>query len=120
MAFQRETALELQEALNDTLRLVSRAFLEDAASSRAGTPWSKAMLGEELSESIRLSFRRVSILVERVENDTMRMRVKNLMTMAQLPMNARSENDAELHLMRCRDEADIVFVNLGHYLRATY
>jgi hypothetical protein len=31
-AFQRETLLELQEALHDTLRLVSRAYIQDCES----------------------------------------------------------------------------------------
>jgi hypothetical protein len=72
-AFQRETLLELQEAIHDALRLAHRAYIEDCDSFRKGTPWSKAMLGEELNESIRLAFRKVSILVERVADDSVRL-----------------------------------------------
>lgn len=120
MEFQRVTVLELQEALHDALRLLTRAYLEDVASSRAGKPWSEAMLGEQLNEDLRLSFRRVSILVERVSNDSLRQEVKTLMTIAQLALHARSEKDAEFELTRCQNEALRVLELLGYALRATY
>lgn len=120
MEFQRVTALELQEALHDALRLVHRAYLEDAASLRNGTSWSKAMLGEELSESIRLAFRRVSILVERVADNSVRHEVKTLMTIADLSMRADSEVEAGVRLARCQEEAQRVLESIGFVLRATY
>lgn len=119
-AFQRETLLELQEAIHDALRLAHRAYIEDCDSLRKGSPWSKAMLGEELSESIRLAFRKAALLIERVADDAVRLQIKTLMTTANQAMLATSEAEARAHLERCQEQAERGFELLGNVLRSHY
>lgn len=78
-SFQRQTLLELQEAIHDALRLVSQAHIEDREAHRATKEWGKNMLSDEVNEGIRLAQRRVAILVERVSDDDLRAKVKALM-----------------------------------------
>jgi predicted RNA polymerase sigma factor len=119
-AFQRETLLELQEAIHDALRLVHRAYIEDCESQRKGTPWSKAMLGEELSEGIRLASRKVLILVERAADDSVRLQVKTLMRVAHQAMLETNEADARRQLERCDEHGERCLEVLGNVLRSHY
>lgn len=119
-AFQRETLLELQEAIHDVMRLVNRAYIEDCESFRAGTVWHRAMLSNELDESIRLTMRKVSILRERVVDDSNRRMIKALMTIASQAILAKNEQEARFHLEHLSTEADQVFEVLGSALRACY
>lgn len=119
-AFQRETLLELQEAVHDALRLAHRAYIEDCESLRNGVAWSKAMLSDELNENIRLASRKVSILVERIADDGVRLQVKTLMKIANQATLATCEADARVQLERCGSEANQVFETLGTSLRIHY
>lgn len=119
-AFQRETLLELQDSVHDHLRLTHRAYIEDCRSQRAGTDWGKAMLGEELSESLGVSSRKMSILIERVANDSVRSEVKALLGIANQAMLATSQAEAEAHLAICTNRAQQVLQSMGSVLREHY
>lgn len=119
-AFQRETLLELQEAVHGTLRLVHQAYIEDRDSLRAGTPWSKAMLSDKLDENLRLARHRIAILVERVSDDNVRQQVKALMKIASQATLATSEPEAKAHLDCCSSESYQVLETLGSALRSYY
>jgi hypothetical protein len=76
-AFQRETLLELQMAVSDLMRLVSRAQLEDRKAFHAGTEWRRNMLDQALDADMGISFRDVSLLTARVADDQLRADVKS-------------------------------------------
>lgn len=119
-AFQRDTLLEMQQSAHDVLRLVHRAYIEDYKSLHEGIPWQKAMLSDDLSESVRLALSKVSILVERIADDEVRLQVKTLMSIANQAMLARSESEAREHLEHSQAEGIRVFESLGRALRAKY
>ena len=119
-AFQRQTLLDLQEAIHDALRLINRAYIEDRNSHRINKDWGTNTLTEEVNEGIRLAHRRVAILVERVSDDKLRTAVKTVMTLATQAVLSRSEREAEFHLEKTSSEANQVLESLGTALRSHY
>ena len=118
--FQRETLLELQEAIHDTLRLCSRAHFEDVENFRRTGEWGREKLSEEVNEGIRLSRRRVAILVERISDDSLRSDVKSLMQLSTQEALSRSEREAEIAQQRLFSQVGPVLENLGTVLRSHY
>src|SRR5258706_789194 len=75
-AFQRQTLLDLQEALHDALRLTTQGHIQDREAHQGGMDWGKNMLDEPVNEDFRLAQRRVAILIERISEDSLRTRIK--------------------------------------------
>ena len=119
-SFQRQTLLELQEAIHDALRLVSQAHIEDREAHRATKEWGKNMLSDEVNEGIRLAQRRVAILVERVSDDDLRAKVKALMASTAPLLLARNEQESHYYLGKTTTDAETVFEGLGTVLRRHY
>ena len=119
-AFQRETLLELQDAVHDVMRLEHRAYFEDCMSLRAGIIWSKATLSDELNEGKRLAKRRVTLLVERVADEDVRKQVKALMKSASLVALAKEQEEANALLEGCTSDSIQMFETLGTALRLHY
>ena len=78
------------------------------------------MLSDELNENIRLASRKVSMLVERIADDGVRLQVKTLMKIANQATLATCEAEARVHLEGCGSEANQVFETLGTSLRNHY
>ena len=119
-AFQRQTLLELQEAVHDVLRLVIRCYHEDHLAHRAGQDWSKIVLSEEVSVGVRLALRRVFILVERVADDDLRVSVKHLTGTAERVLMAHSEKEARSHLDKITQDYEPLNEEIGTVLRRYY
>ena len=81
-AFQRETIVELQDAFHNAIRNIMVAHLEDCRANDGGTSWGSNLLPNDLSDQIRLSNRRVMLLVERVHNDELRALIKSVLAEA--------------------------------------
>lgn len=47
--FQRETLLELQDAVHDEMRAATKAYLHDGREFRKTGEWGRSLLGEELN-----------------------------------------------------------------------
>lgn len=119
-AFQRETLVELQDALHDALRMTARVYLEDSASFKQSGNWGKSLLSEEVNEGIRLASRRVSILIERIANDRLRSELKDAMKASGQMSLARSQAEAEAIFIRMNATANDVMERLGNVLRSLY
>jgi hypothetical protein len=119
-AFQRQTLLELQEAVHDVLRLVSQASHQDFLAHRAGQEWSKSLLNDEINEGVRLALRRVFILVERIADDDLRSNVKNLMGGTSRILLAQSEQESRYHLDKNIQDSGTLFEEIGKVLRRYY
>lgn len=116
-AFQRQTLLDLQEAIHDALRLVARAHIEDTDAHGATKEWGKNMLSDEVNEGVRVAQRRVAILIERVADDQLRASVKALMETAAGALLARSAREANFHMEAISKETEQVFGGIGTVLR---
>jgi len=75
-AFQRENLLAVQDALQDLGRLTSRAHLDNLVAHRKGAPWGQTPLSEEVGAGLGLAHRRLSALVERIADDSLRSELK--------------------------------------------
>lgn len=119
-SFQRQTLLDLQEAIHDALRLLTRAYLEDCDAQSESTEWGRGMLSEEVNEGVRLAQRRVSILIERVADTDLRTQVKVLMSQVPKVLLSRREDEARHYLHGISDEANRVLEGIGVVLRQQY
>jgi hypothetical protein len=117
---QRETLLNLQDAVSDTLRLVARAHLEDRQAYRAGTSWGRNMLGEDIDEAMRISFRRVSLLTARVADDSLRQSVKGALAIADGVSHAADEKSAMHQFSLAMEAGGAIMESIGDCLRKQY
>lgn len=76
--FQRDTLIALQDALHDLLRLIARGHHEDTLAFHKTGEWGKVFLSNEVSDGQMLARRHMLILVERIADNNLRLRVKQL------------------------------------------
>jgi hypothetical protein len=119
-AFQRETLIELQDALHDALRMVTRAHLEDVAAFKKGEKWGSSFLSAEVNEGVRLAARRVSILIERVANDALRSDLKKIAGATGQVCLANSEAEGQASLEHAYATGNNVTQHIGSVLRSLY
>lgn len=119
-AFQRDNLLEMQDALQDALRLMGRAHLEDQAAFRREGNWGRGMLSDDTDENIRLANRRLSALVERVADDSLRSKLKDIHKRLNRPLFATSEEEAQALFGDATSAAQGVMEHLGEVLRNQY
>jgi hypothetical protein len=84
--FQRETLLNLQEALDSYVRSAFRAWHHDIMARRSGEPWHETPLPSELDEALREANVRTMILAARVEDERLRELVKEIKTTCDMMM----------------------------------
>jgi hypothetical protein len=118
--FQRETLLALQEAIHDALRLSAKAHIEDAERFRETGEWTRGFLSEEVNEGLRLSRRKVAILIERVTEDSLRSDVKSLMSLSAERVLARTEQQAEMNKQALARMITPILERIGYVLRSHY
>lgn len=118
--FQRDTLLELQDALHDVMRLNGKALHLDTEAHMGGAEWGKTLLPEALNEDLRVARRRLGLVVERVGDDGMRAEIKAINLKLTHSTIARSRSDAD----RAFNEATAQYVaameHLGTLLRSQY
>ncbi len=119
-AFQRESLIALQDALNDCLRMTSRAHFEDKVSFAQSGKWGSGLLSEEVNEGILLTRRRVFILIERIANDNLRAELKALMGVSSELIASQNGTQAEALFVRMTDTGNKALENLGSVLRNLY
>jgi len=116
--FQRQTLLDLQQAIHDSMRLVMRAHVEDCRRYRDTQAWGREQISEEVNEGLRLSRSKVAILVERLQNDELRLAVKSLIYDSGKTALAESKHAAELHLNDLTSQVTSVLERVGAEFRA--
>ena len=119
-AFQRDTLLELQEALHDLMRLIAQGNIEDRLAFRNTGVWGKQPLTAEVNEGQRLAHRRFAILVQRVADDTLRTDLKALHQSLSGASLASSADQAEFKLRTSSEQATHTLEHIGNALRAQY
>jgi hypothetical protein len=106
--FQRETLLELQEALHDAARATSRIFMAHIAAEKEQGQWVWIKVGDDLSEFDRASRQRLQTLKTRVADDEVRATVDALVSSQLAMFNASNATAA--------DEASLVAAQLTNKL----
>jgi hypothetical protein len=119
-AFQRDNLLAVQEAMQDVARVAGRTYYEDLANHRAGAKWGSSLVSDELNEATLVANRRLSALVERIHDDSLREEVRSVHSEFTWVGMASSEAEAE----RRHNAAGSMFADamrhLGEVLRAQY
>lgn len=119
-AFQRETLIQLQDAMHDSLRLTTRAHIEDTAAFRRTGEWGKPVLSEEVNEGVLVAARRLTILIERVADDDLRAEIKNVNDAMNRVLMARTQVEADNALSHAYQTGGTALEHIGPVLRALY
>jgi hypothetical protein len=119
-AFQRKNLVDLQDALHDAMRMVSRAHFEDLVSFAKGGEWGGSMLSAEVDEGVRLTQRKAAILIERVADDELRSDLKRSMKALTQALLAKSHTEAVAAMEAAGAMAQDTLEHIGRVLRALY
>jgi hypothetical protein len=119
-AFQLETLLDLQDAVHEALRMVSRSHHEDLLAFRGGAPWGTAMISTEVDEGMRIAFRRVSLLTARLTDDQLRNDIKSAIAVASEVSAARDESHALTAFVTAMSIGHNLMESIGNSLRSQY
>jgi hypothetical protein len=118
--FQRNNYLELQDILSKTLRLVSLFFLEDIKNHKITGEWQKSLVDNELDTNLMISFRDFSILSERVQNDNLRAKLKQVIMKMGKVSKTESLFESKKMMIELNDDFSNIMNDLGIELRKSY
>lgn len=101
VAFQRQTLLELQEAVMELIRCAGAMHHLDEMEHRRTGRWHKQLYEEDLSEQARLANARTTLFAVRVRDDSVRDLVTEMKSHVTASVFSRSpeEGQQELNLM---------------------
>ncbi len=119
-AFQRDTLIELQDAVHDELRSVTLVYLADDLAYRETLTWGRKMLGEELNTKVHLKGGRALLLSERIADDELREHLKSLRKLLTEVQMARDAATAEQAHMAAMGMGTRVMAHIGTVLRSLY
>lgn len=119
--FQCDNLLTVQDVLSSTMRLVAKAHLEDMDHYRNRQSESEpAMLNCDLDNEIRLSNKELSILSERIADDSLRENIKLLRAKMTAVLLAKSAAESERALASLSYAFDESMAKIGVVLRSTF
>jgi hypothetical protein len=119
-AFQRSNLLELQDSLQDAMRLIGRAHHEDMLAARESGEWGKSMLSEEVNQGTLLANRNLAILTERVANDELRSNLRKLRQTMTNCLTSSSELESIGSIHSASSGFESFMEKLGIVLRGNY
>ena len=119
--FQRNNLIELQDALFSGMRLIGQCHLEDVELYRTDVNEGRSsMLSEELNQKLMMSSRKLAILTERIEDQSLRERINILRTGMTGVLMAKTEEESFSALKTASDKFEKTMENLGVVLRGSY
>jgi hypothetical protein len=96
-SFQRQTLLDLQDALQDLARAAGAANVQDELAFQRTGNWQRQPLGDELNQQAFLANRRVLLLTVRVRDLALRNAVRQFRDLTNdVQVTNRNATDAEL------------------------
>ncbi len=121
-AFQRENLLQLQEALSDHMRLTAKAYLEDCQASieTENTQPTRSLLSEPLNQDLFNSNRRLSVLVERVADDSLRKQIYVMRQNMTAVLLVTTKEERDVAYAKAVDEMEPLMQRIGAVLRGSY
>ncbi|WP_018917449.1 hypothetical protein [Vreelandella zhanjiangensis] len=119
--FQCNNFIRIQDVLSSTMRLVAKAHLEDMDHYRNRQSESvPALLNCDLDNEIRLSNKELSILSERIADDSLRENIKLLRAKMTAVLLAKSAAESERALESLSYAFDESMAKIGVVLRCTF
>lgn len=119
-SFQRDNLLALQQTLQDGMRFLGRAHLEDERAFQQSGEWGKAMLPEDIAEGTREINAKLASLIQRVADDALRASIKSLHSQMTSCLSAGSREQALTALDNTSNSYNGLMEQLGQVLRALY
>lgn len=119
-SFQRDNLLALQQTLQDGMRLLGRAHLQDDLAFRQSGEWGKAMLAEDIDEGTRETNAKLAALTQRVADDALRASINSLRSQMTSCLTASNREQAVAGLNNTSNTYNGLMEQLGHVLRALY
>jgi gas vesicle protein len=118
--FQRDNFFQLQEKLTYAMRLIAKAYVEDLKNFKETNNWISSNLTPDLNNEIADCFREISILIERIGDEKLRIEIalfRRKMTECLIAQSFESANEEMAELTRMFDEK---MPKLGTALRNNY
>ena len=119
-AFQRETLIELQDALHNELRSIALVYQADDIAFHQSGNWGSQLLGEDLNEKAHQTGRRRLLLTERVSDDQLREHIKRVSSLCTQVLLARDKRTAESAFHSLATEGNSAMERIGKVLRSLY
>ncbi|WP_426008298.1 hypothetical protein [Aeromonas salmonicida] len=119
-SFQRDTLLAVQDTLNEALRLMVQAHLEDLDAHRKGGVWGRNDLSTDIAEKKRVTNQKLAALTERIADDSLRNELKGLRSNIDITSFSTSQDAAKNSLHNTVIQAEKLMENLGLLLRSQY
>jgi hypothetical protein len=116
-SFQRQTLLDLQEAMMQLVRMAGAVHHQDVMAYRKTGKWQKQLFGEELSESARLAAARSSMLSVRVRDDSIRALVGKVKSDANDAGMCATEEESQVALRSMAAAFENLNQRIGEVLR---
>jgi hypothetical protein len=118
-AFQRQTLLELQEAVNEMTRIAVEAYAHDAAHFHAGEAWGTVPRQENASD-LYAAARTVGTLSQRVVNAALRLEVAKFTETLLKMVSAQSHESATTAREVVMSGFPALSMSTGECLRSYY
>jgi len=115
--FQRQTLLDLQDALMDLVRTAGAMHHKDVTAYRGTGRWQKQFYDEQLDESARFAQARTSMLNVRVRDEAIRELVKEVKDHINSAGAAANREDSERSLASMASTFEKLNQRLGQILR---
>ncbi|MBF7071389.1 hypothetical protein [Aliarcobacter butzleri] len=119
-AFQRETLLNLQDTLYETIRLIAQMHFENIHNYKKTGIWGKSKFNEDIDENFMLSMRKISVLKERISNNQLRLNLDDLHQNLNKLFFAKSEKESFIWFQNILDKFESFMKELGVILRENY
>jgi hypothetical protein len=118
--FQRQTLLELQEAVNEVARAAFQVHHHDLMSSQSSGKWGGVPLPADVNDADRLGRLRMSTLQSRVVDDEVRRLATALTAAAAAVAAAKDATAADQAINRVAHTARQAIERSGELIRATF
>jgi hypothetical protein len=115
--FQRQTLLELQEAISDIARTTASMHLGDLKSVKQTGEWQKHLYPEDLDEKSMLAFRKTSILNSRIRDEVLRKAVNQFKGHAANVTDSGSQGISVFEFQKMAEVFEQVNERIGQLLR---
>jgi hypothetical protein len=118
-AFQRETLLELQDTIQIAMRFVGQVFHAGAMDFKRTGKWGSEPISDEIDEGLRRANMRLTALIERVADDSLRAACRDVHSKMNLH-RPRGERDAAAMFTDAVRASHEIMRQLGEALRKLY
>lgn len=120
--FQRNNYLELQDTIHKSIRYVSLINLEDLKNYKKTGKWQNSfLLNPENDINSMISIRDLSFKTERVENESLRNKLKKLIEKLKKVNNTSSELESKIILFElASNDINEIMEEIGIELRKTF